>query len=166
VPTTGKTTEHNKELCAKYPWLIPTNRWSGKRITDGAGYWPGTPDIVPEWDYENTELDEMPEGWRIAFGEQMCEELQRELEAAGRVDTYRITQIKEKFGWLHWYDYGGTVETDSIIHKYADISQRTCIKCGRPARFVTIGWISPYCEDCVPLNETSISLEEWLADEE
>jgi len=108
----------------------------------------------------------MPEGWRIAFGEQMCEELQRELEAAGRVDTYRITQIKEKFGWLHWYDYGGTVETDSIIHKYADISQRTCIKCGRPARFVTIGWISPYCEDCVPLNETSISLEEWLADEE
>lgn len=40
------------------------------RITEAqnGGYWPGEPEAIPEYDYEYTELDSMPEGWRIAFG--------------------------------------------------------------------------------------------------
>lgn len=100
---TNSTKEQNRELCRRYPFLIPSNRWSGKRITDavGGGYWPGNPSAVPEYDYEYTELDEMPDGWRIAFGEQLCEELREELEKTGRMDEYRIVQIKEKFGMYH-----------------------------------------------------------------
>lgn len=56
----GNSKEYNRELCERYPFLIPTNRFSGKRITEGAGFWPGSPNSVPEWDYESTELDDMP----------------------------------------------------------------------------------------------------------
>lgn len=55
---------------------------------------------TPDWDDSFTGLDEMPEGWRIAFGKQLCDELKAELERAGRLESYRILQIKEKYGAL------------------------------------------------------------------
>ena len=50
------TVEQNRALCKKYPFLL---------IREGA--------------YRFTELDDLPDGWRIAFGEQLCEELKAEL---------------------------------------------------------------------------------------
>ena len=146
------TKEQNRELCKKYPFLIPSNRWSGMRITeaDNGGYWPGNLDSIPKYDYEYTELDNMPDGWRKAFGEEMCGELKSELEQAGYIDKYRITQIKEKFGTLRWYDNGNTDAGREIISKYEALSARTCICCGKPATRIGINWISPYCDDCCP----------------
>ena len=156
--------ERNRALCRKYPWLIPANRFSGKRITEASdgGFWPGSPESVPEYDYEWTELDAMPRGWRLAFGEQLCEELGAALDKAGLTDSYRITQIKEKYGMLCWYDRGGNDETDRILHRYAERSKRTCIKCGKPATLVTTGWICPYCTDCVTPYEQYVPIGEWL----
>lgn len=155
--------EQNRLLCEKYPFLIPRNRWSGKRITEaaGGGYWPGDLEAVPEYDYEFTELDEMPDGWRTAFGEQLCEELAEELRKHGCLDTYIITQIKEKYGILHWYDAGNTKHGYEIIGKYARQSRETCICCGKPATRITTGWISPFCDDCVG-QEDSVPIREWL----
>ena len=51
-----------------------------------------------------TELDAMPEGWRKTFGIQMCKEIKYYLKKAGMLHSYRITQIKEKYGCLEWYD--------------------------------------------------------------
>lgn len=146
----------NKELIEKYPWLTPSNRWSGKWITDCAGsdgeegYWPGDPEIHPDYDYDYTELDDMPEGWRIAFGEQMCEEINQELltwsdEAR---ENFRITQIKEKYGSLRFYTNYTSENLHKIINKYEDKSRRICIRCGKPARWMTRGWISPWCDEC------------------
>lgn len=148
-----KTREHNRELCKKYPFLIPSNRWSGKRITDCAagekGYWPGAPDDIPEYDYEFTELDDMPEGWRIAFGDQLLEELKDELVKANYLNDYRITQIKEKYGMLRIYDAGCTEKWyREILPKYVELSKHTCILCGEPAQWISRGWISPYCDKC------------------
>lgn len=57
--------ESNQKLIERFPFLIPRNRWTGK---------------VPEdYDYSYTELDSMPDGWRKAFGEQMCEDIRDEL---------------------------------------------------------------------------------------
>ena len=127
--------EINKQLIEKYPFLMPHNRWTDK---------------VPEnFDYSYTELDAMPDGWRIAFGEQMCEEIKEELIKANYLDKYRITDIKEKFGVLRWYDFGHTEKiSKEIIPKYAKLSALTCIHCGKPATVVSTGWISPYCDDC------------------
>ena len=157
--------EQNKRLCEKYPFLIPSNRWSGKRITEAqdGGYWLGSPDDVPEYDYEYTELDYMPTGWRIAFGEQLCEELKHVLEEDGLMDEYRITQIKEKYGTLRWYDSYGSAKTDAVLRKYEAMSRHICINCGKPAEFVTSNWISPYCVDCCPVNDRILPIEEWLS---
>ena len=62
---------------------------------------------------------------------------------------YRITQIKEKFGGLRWYDAACPRELYDVIGKYESISFHTCICCGKPAKYITSGWICPYCEDCI-----------------
>lgn len=147
-----RTKDENKALCDRYPFLIPWNRFSGRLITEArdGGYWPGTPDVVPEYDYGYTEADDMPDGWWIAFGEQMCEEIREALIEDGDLDRWRIMQLKEKYGEMRLYDNGHNIgsRVPDIIEKYAAISRRTCIVCGKPATRVTLGWISPFCDKC------------------
>lgn len=158
------TKKENKRLCNEYPFLIPSNRWSGKRINSKEpGFWPGAPEEIPEWDYEYTELDDMPSGWRKAFGEQMCKEIKEALPQE-KLDDYRIIQIKEKWGELRWYDNWSTEKLMKIENKYTHISRYTCIKCGKPATKITRGWISPYCDNCVPDFENSIPINEYYKD--
>lgn len=117
-------------------------KWIDKEILDRICF-------IPTY----TELDAMPDGWRRAFGIQMCEEIKRALLTEGgrkALKKYRIAQIKEKFGSLNWYsDYGTRKIYDEIIPKYETLSYKTCINCGKPAEYVSKGWISPYCKDCV-----------------
>lgn len=152
-PMPNEVIKENKRLCDEYPFLIPSNRFSGKRINcNEKGYWPGSPEEQPpEWNYEYTELDDMPEGWRKAFGEQMCIEIKQALlEEGGEklLDAYRIVQIKEKYGYLRWYDNFTTDKIQNIINKYEVISSKTCIKCGKPATKLSCGWICPWCDEC------------------
>lgn len=131
------TKEYNKQLIEKYPFLMPYNVWTGKPIED--------------YDYEYTWLDDMPDGWRNAFGLQMCEEIKQALLEEGGaklLSEYRIVQIKEKYGYLHWYSWT-TKKVQDIIRKYEELSARTCIQCGKPATKITTGWIAPYCDDCI-----------------
>lgn len=132
----------NKALCKRYPFLI---------IRD----WKDNP-IEEEYTY----LDDMPIGWRRAFGIQMCEEIRQALVKKNRLYTYRIEQIKEKFGGLRWYAYGGTPEIDRIIDKYEDISYRTCVCCGRPATKISLGWISPFCDKCAEKLSNRVQFKE------
>lgn len=72
--------ESNQKLIERFPFLIPRNRWTGK---------------VPEdYDYSYTELDSMPDGWRKAFGEQMCEDIRDELVHAEYLNQYRIPRSR------------------------------------------------------------------------
>ena len=154
----------NIDLCKRFPFLIPTNRFSGMRITEAqnGGFWPGTPEAIHEYNYEYTELDSMPDGWRKAFGEQMCDEIQKELVAAGLVDDFRIVQIKEKYGSLRFYFDGGNKAIHDIVSKYEKLSARTCIDCGAPATRVTTGWICPCCDSCVPPKMKSVPIDEFF----
>lgn len=92
----------------------------------------------------------MPEGWRKAFGLQMCREIKEELLKYNSLDDYRITDIKEKYGSLRWYDSGYPKDSKigSIIEKYEKLSEDICINCGKPAKYYTKGWINFICEDC------------------
>ena len=132
------TKEENKRLVEEYPFLMPRD-YSGEPIE---GY-----------DYEYTLMDAMPEGWRKAFGDALLKELKEELVKSGLLDEYRIVQIKEKYGELRWYDNGNTRKGHDILTKYCVLSGSTCIKCGKLAKYMSRGWISPYCEDCVPNKE-------------
>lgn len=167
---------NNKELIERYPFLIPRNAWSGLYVED--------------YNYDNpdfTLLDEVPEGWRIAFGEQMCEEIREELIKAqernpeggypdykedGKIipylQGYFPVQIKEKYGELRWYDNGepSGSHIHEIINKYSLISQRVCLKCGKPATWISTGWISPWCDDCKKdIHDNFVTVEEWLEED-
>ena len=130
--------QKNKELLEKYPWLYPVSEYTGKPLEN--------------YDYSFTWMDDIPLGWNIAFGKQMVEELGALLEKYNYQDEYNICQIKEKFGGLRWYDNGfpteGYEEYKEWLDKYEELSFKTCIDCGKPAKYFTRGWITPICEDC------------------
>lgn len=126
--------QKNKELCEKYPFLIPRNVWTDK--------------ISEDYNYSWTRLDDLEPGWRIAFGEQLCEELKDALAKADYVDKFRFSQIKEKWGALCLYNFGCNQEAWDVIHKYEKLSKYICGHCGKPATKVSTGWIYPYCESC------------------
>lgn len=132
--------EENKKLIARYPFLIPRNVFTDK---------------VPEnYDYSYTLLDDMPSAWSNCFGEFLCEDLRELLIRSNYLDKYRITQIKEKFGELRWYDNGVPMSVHEeyciLMDKYREISHYVCVNCGAfPANVCIVsGWIVPYCSTC------------------
>lgn len=155
----NKSKEQNKALCEKYPFLIPANVWTGTRLTE----YVTAHGQEPQFDWKYTLLDDMPDGWRVAFGEQLCAELKAALEEDGVLEQYRIVQIKEKYGSLRWYDRGNTEKGYRVIAKYRELSERTCICCGKPATAITLDWISPYCDACAPENSPVMSINEYYS---
>lgn len=127
----------NKRLCKQYPWLIPRNSWTGEIC----------------WikrQYDHTELDDMADGWRKAFGDVWCEEIHKALVECNFVDGFRIDQMKEKFGELRCYVNNYAPPIDHIINAFEVISQHVCIKCGKldsPA-IDDYGWYLPLCKKC------------------
>ena len=144
--TTEENREYNKQLIAKYPWLLPHNKWTGE--------------IIEDYDYSYTELDDMPNGWRAAFGEQMCEEIQQELNMMEpyQRENFHVLQIKEKYGSLRFYTNWVTDAINDVIYKYEKLSEHTCISCGAPATKISTGWISPWCDKCA----STISYEKFI----
>lgn len=120
--------KENKRLISKFPFLALKN--GGNEKSD------------EEIDYEFTELDALPKGWKIAFGEKICEELTEALGAL--VKEYKISQIKEKWGGLRWYDFGNTEKGFKVIDKYEKISRETCIVCGEKGENISG---LPLCEE-------------------
>ena len=128
--------EQNKELIEKYPFLFPRNVWTDKEIE---GY-----------DYSWTLYDEIPIGWRIAFGEMLLEDLKESLVKYNCLEEFRFSQIKEKYGQLCLYNFGAPEETHDIIRDYEVISQYVCIHCGSPYACIVndYGWYLPACKCC------------------
>lgn len=122
-----------------------------------------------------TELDALDKGWRTKFGNDICKEIKHSLiytyisklsnnysvydyikayiKGIKLLYDYRITQIKEKWGQLEWYDSYTTDDIQNIINKYQDISYNTCIVCGKKAVYRTNGYILPYCENHISVND-------------
>ena len=121
-----KIKQQNKMLIKQFPFLMPRNVWTNKELE--------------KYDYSWTLLDDMPRGWKKAFGKLMCEDIMNELVSKNLVDEYRIFEIKEKYGTLRWYDNGGTEEIYKIIMKYEHISEFVPI--------INEGWIQPMCRSC------------------
>lgn len=127
----------NKAMKRLYPWLIMRNVWN---------------DEVIDSDDDTIELDLMPKGWRYAFGDEMCEEIDKVLKKANYQNDYRILEIKEKYGSLRWYTNSIPEkifkEHDKIIQKYEKLSEHTCIICGENGKMTNHGWLMPLCKDC------------------
>ena len=129
----------NKKLCKKYPWLIPRNRWTGVRD-------------LGDWSY--TELGAMLSGWRKAFGDLWCEDIDREWRRnwrlGGSSDDFMIMQLKEKYGEFRQYFSSYPNNMMHVINGYEFISGYICRRCGKlDSPIIEVaGWYEPLCMEC------------------
>ena len=125
---------NNFILCIKYPIIIPRTMNKDKMCTNF---------------FSHTWLDHFPIGWR-KLGLEFFKELQEALNKypKGERKSFRIYDLKEKYGRLtmhfNWY----TNEVDQIVTKYEKISAKTCVACGRKAHWLTKGYVVPMCNHC------------------
>lgn len=126
----------NKKLVKEYPFLLPRNVWTDK--------------ISDDYNYEYTRYEEIPKGWRKAFGKYLLKELKESLVKHDYLDGFRFSQIKEKWGSLCLYNFGAPEETHNVIHKYEYLSGFICMRCGKPDTPIidNYGWYEPICKCC------------------
>lgn len=121
-------------LCIKYPIIIPRTMIKDRMCTNF---------------FSHTWLDNFPIGWR-KLGLDFFKELQEALNKYPKDErkSFRIYDIKEKYGRLaihfNWY----TDEVDQVVTKYEKISSKTCVACGDKARWLTKGYVVPMCNKC------------------
>ena len=120
----------------KYKFL----NWFDEKILDRLFPYPA----YTEWD----SLKQYP-GWYSKFGQELLDEIYRQLKKEGLLYKFRIYDIKEKFGVLEIYTNRLSNDVCNIISKYRNLSWDTCIHCGKPSEVYTTSWISPYCNDCI-----------------
>ena len=149
--------ELNKEIISLFPFMKPKSVWTGKELDN--------------YDYTWTEFNSFPTGWRKAFGYEMISEINSAiLNAPEKVreeleKSFLITQIKEKFGYLRFYVSCATQEIFDIIHKYETRSGKICVHCGKPAKYISTGWVCPWCEDCIKdINDDYVTVKKWFAE--
>ena len=129
-----KEQRQNKKLIKRYPFLLPRNVFTDK--------------IPEDYDYSYIRgIGELPKGWEKLFL-QMCEDIRTPLVKAKQLETFRFTQIKEKYNQMECYNCGATEEVLDIIDKYCVMAGYVCTVCGKPATFETEGYIASYCDDC------------------
>ena len=138
----------NYNLCQEYPFLVPRDPFSGE--------------IIENYDYSFTYLDECPEGWKLLFLD-MCAHIKPILEESEMLNYFRFVQIKEKYGRLTIYHAGAPAVVDDIIYFYESLSRTICIGCGNPATKITAGWIMPLCDDCADeIGADGVDIDEWF----
>lgn len=59
-----------------------------------------------------------------------------------------ITQVKEKYGTLRFYVFGGTAELYDKIEDICARSANICEHCGAKGRIIDLGWYYTLCPDC------------------
>lgn len=93
-------------------------------------------------------VNSVPEGWQDLF---MCfvTEAREILLKNNSLDSFFISDVKEKFGKLEIYHNSPLEEIDKLTDEIRNLSEKTCICCGNEATQVSNGWISPFCDVCV-----------------
>lgn len=70
-----------------------------------------------------------------------------EREVPELVEQVVATQIKEKFGTLRFYYYGGDEYIHGLEAMAESMTSVTCEKCGKPGKPSNNGWVRVLCED-------------------
>lgn len=75
----------------------------------------------------------------------VCEVLQDYLRRHPDVTPVIVSQIKSKFGELHFFYYGGDAFCWGAVDVAIQLSTKTCSYCGAPGRQVGSTWVSTLC---------------------
>ena len=108
-------------------------------------------------------LEQLPDGWRIAFGNQLVDDIIALVKKHNFENEYEVLQIKEKFGGLGWYE--GRVPPEmyiehcNLMHDYEHMSYRTCVVCGNAAEAPKGMYDQPICDECRDNLKRSVKIE-------
>ena len=135
----------SKEYVEKYSWL---------KITED-----------DEDDNVFCAIDYIPCGWREAFGEQFCEDLDNVIKKHGLENEFSIDEIKEKYGQLRVYFHPVNEDLYNVIRTYEAISETVCMFCGeiKDIRFVNWGWMHPSCDKCFKIINNGTNIDRFEA---
>ncbi len=90
-------------------------------------------------------------GWYDLI-DQLCTALEKECNRTGA--SYKVGQVKEKFGGLRFYIDVEAGHTDDnlfdIEHEYENKSFKICENCGKPGTLRQGGWWRTLCDECDP----------------
>jgi hypothetical protein len=98
------------------------------------------------WGFEHSD------GWYSLLDE-LCEKLQKLSDASGHQIV--ASQVKEKFGELHFYVNGATKEQFDLIDEAESKSLKICEFCGstKDVSQTKSGWITTICKECLARKE-------------
>lgn len=137
--------EKEEQLCNKYPLIFNLQTIP-----------PGTPNRW--WGFE------CGDGW-FNIIDSLCSCIQSYINQKNvtmnseEKEEFQVTavQVKEKFGGLRFYIYGGDENVQSMIRVAESISNKICEKCGAPGNKTRGGWIRTLCSTCSDgLNQNTI----------
>lgn len=64
-------------------------------------------------------------------------------------EDFMVSQIKEKFGGLRFYYYGGNDEIDEIVSAAEKRAETICEGCGKNGKVLELcGWLRCECPEC------------------
>jgi hypothetical protein len=75
-----------------------------------------------------------------------------------------VTDVKEKWGQLAFYNLGGNDYTDGAIELAAEMSLITCDRCGASGRLRKRSWMQCLCDECDSSDDVSIERNEKLVE--
>ena len=89
-------------------------------------------------------------GWSKLVS-QLCfriDEYQKQMPESHFEEPVAVVQIKEKFGGLRFYTYGGDAYTQGMIDFAESISYSICEDCSQPGKPRREGWVRTLCDAC------------------
>ena len=92
---------------------------------------------------------ECGDGWHGLIYK-LCRGIQAALDADPSIKAhFRAVQVKEKYGGLRFYVFGGTEAIEDLIDAAELESERTCEECGAVGRTLSRGgWYKTLCPVC------------------
>lgn len=79
----------------------------------------------------------------------LCESIQSYIDQNTHKDIPQVVveQVKEKFGTLRFYTYGGDRLTQGMIWFAESMSSKICMTCGEPGKIQAGSWLYTSCEE-------------------
>ena len=132
-------------LCDKYRYLIPRNAF--------------TANISSSYRYTYT-VGSYLNGWYRLFL-LFCKNALPYLKENNIDKDFFFYDVKEKYGMLEMYVTHLTNDETigDLISAYRRMSKFVCHNCGEVADYISMGWISPWCEECRLTTESAVGEE-------